>query len=77
MSKVTEQRKADHIRVNLEEDVDSGLMTGFDGLRFEHNAVPEISLDQIDTSDSLFGKSLAAPLLISSMTGGTAEALER
>jgi isopentenyl-diphosphate delta-isomerase len=76
MSKVTAQRKADHIRVNLEEDVDSGLIAGFESLRFEHNALPEIDLSEVETSQSLLGKQLAAPLLISSMTGGTAEARE-
>jgi isopentenyl-diphosphate delta-isomerase len=74
MSKVTAQRKADHIRVNLEEDVDSGLIAGFEGLRFEHNALPELNLDDINLSQDLLGKQLSAPLLISSMTGGTAEA---
>jgi len=39
-----------------------------------HQALPEIDFHAIDTSTSLFGKSLRTPLLISSMTGGTAEA---
>ncbi|MFQ5922318.1 MAG: type 2 isopentenyl-diphosphate Delta-isomerase [Anaerolineales bacterium] len=76
MSKVTAERKADHIRVNLEQDVDSGLISGFESLRFEHNALPELDLDEIDLSQELLGKKLAAPLLISSMTGGTAQAGE-
>ena len=76
MSKVTAERKADHIRVNLEEDVASGLITGFDDLRFEHNALPELDLEQVDLSQDLLGRKLAAPLLISSMTGGTAQAGE-
>ncbi len=76
MSKVTAERKADHIRVNLEEDVDSGLFAGFEHLHFEHSALPEIDLDDIDLSQDFLGKTLAAPLLISSMTGGTAQASE-
>jgi isopentenyl-diphosphate delta-isomerase len=76
MSKVTMERKADHIRVNLEEDVDSGLFAGFEHLHFEHSALPEIDLDDIDLSQDFLGKTLAAPLLISSMTGGTAQASE-
>jgi isopentenyl-diphosphate delta-isomerase len=76
MSKVTAERKADHIRVNLEQDVDSGLISGFESLRFEHNALPELDLDEIDLSQEFLGKQLAAPLLISSMTGGTAQAGE-
>ncbi len=70
-----EQRKADHIRINLEEDVSFRKLTnGLDDFFFMHEAIPEINLDEIDTSTSLFGKKLQTPLLISSMTGGTAEA---
>jgi isopentenyl-diphosphate delta-isomerase len=76
MSKVTAERKADHIRVNLEEDVESGLIAGFERLHLEHNALPELDLDEIDLSQEFLGKTLAAPLLISSMTGGTAQASE-
>jgi isopentenyl-diphosphate delta-isomerase len=66
-------RKSDHIRINLEEDVRSGLKTGLEHFYFTHQALPEINLDDIDLSLHLFGRSLQAPLLISSMTGGTAE----
>jgi isopentenyl-diphosphate delta-isomerase len=76
MSKVTAARKADHIRVNLEEDVASGLTTGLETLRFEHNALPELDLSEVDPGTELFGRKLEAPLLISSMTGGTPRAAE-
>jgi isopentenyl-diphosphate delta-isomerase len=73
MSKVTpiETRKSDHIRINLEEDVRSGLSTGLERLHFNHRALPEVDLDRVDPSVPLFGKILKAPLLISGMTGGT------
>lgn len=71
MTKVTETRKADHIRINLEEDVRSGLTTGLERYRFIHQALPELNLAEVDTRVTLFGKTLSAPLLISSMTGGT------
>jgi len=76
MSKVApiDQRKADHIKINLEQDVRSSLTTGLENYHFTHEALPELDLDRIDTSLSLFGKKLQAPILISSMTGGTAEA---
>lgn len=67
-------RKADHIRINLEEDVDSSLSTGLENYRFIHQALPEMDLEDVDLSQRLFGKTVRAPLLISSMTGGTAEA---
>jgi isopentenyl-diphosphate Delta-isomerase len=70
----TSLRKADHIRINLEEDVGSGLTTGLEKYRFIHQPLPELNLEDVDLSLQLFGKHLQAPLLISSMTGGTAEA---
>ncbi len=71
----TASRKADHIRINIHEDVAAkGIGNGFEGYRFVHNALPEIDLDEVDTSTTLFGRRLAAPLLISCMTGGTLEA---
>jgi len=76
MPKVTpvSNRKADHIRINLEEDVRSGLTTGLEGYFFNHRALPELNLEEVDLSLTLLGRRLQAPLLISSMTGGTAEA---
>lgn len=78
MTEVTpiEARKADHIRINLEEDVRSGLTTGLERYRFVHRALPELNLEEIDLSQELFGRKLRAPLLISSMTGGTDQAAE-
>lgn len=68
----TETRKADHIRINLDENVQfPRLTTGLERLRFMHQAVPELNLADIDTTTTLFGKTLKAPILISSMTGGT------
>ena len=76
MKKVTntESRKADHIRINLEEQVSSSLTTGLENFRFRHEALPDLNLDEIDLTQNLFGKTLQSPLLISSMTGGTDEA---
>ncbi len=66
-----EARKHDHIRLSLTEDVQfEHQPTGFDSLRFEHLALPELDFADVDPSTTLLGKPLAAPLLISSMTGG-------
>jgi isopentenyl-diphosphate delta-isomerase len=71
------QRKLDHIRINLQNDVDSkNISSGFERYRFIHCALPEFDLEAVDTSTELFGKHLAAPFFISSMTGGTPEAKE-
>jgi isopentenyl-diphosphate delta-isomerase len=71
-----EQRKADHLRINLDHDVSSSLTTGLEHYRFVHQAVPELDLATVDTTTTLLGKTLRAPLLISSMTGGTEQARE-
>jgi isopentenyl-diphosphate delta-isomerase len=72
----TERRKAEHLHINLEQDVRSGLRTGLDKLQLVHQALPELNLEEIDTKLELFGRKLRAPLLVSSMTGGTSEAAE-
>ena len=70
-----QQRKSDHIRINLQEDVNfEHISTGLERYRFIHCALPDLDLDAVDTTTTLLDKRLAAPLLISSMTGGTPEA---
>lgn len=70
------QRKDDHIRINLEEDVGFlKLTTGLERMRFTHQALPEMNLSEVDPSVTLFGKVLSAPIMISSMTGGTEQGL--
>jgi isopentenyl-diphosphate delta-isomerase len=69
------QRKSEHIDVVLS-GVAAGApgASGFAGLRFEHVALPELSIDEIDLGTTFLKRKLAAPLLISSMTGGPARA---
>lgn len=70
-----EQRKTEHLRINLERDVRfPRLTTGLEAYRFVHHALPEIALDEVDLATSFLGKRLRLPLLVSSMTGGTADA---
>jgi isopentenyl-diphosphate Delta-isomerase len=70
-----EGRKADHLRICLEEDVEGrGVTPGFERYTFVHQALPEIALVDVDVSLNVMGKRLGVPLLISSMTGGTAQA---
>ena len=68
-------RKSDHIRICLESDVQArGISTGFGNVRLLHQALPELSLDEVRTGTTLAGKGLRSPFLVSAMTGGTAEA---
>ncbi len=65
----TEQRKAEHVNIILQENV-SAEYNFWNDVRLVHDAVPEVDLDDIDISTTFFGKKLDAPLIISSMTGG-------
>jgi isopentenyl-diphosphate delta-isomerase len=78
MKKVTplDARKSEHIKINLEQDVQSGLTNGLERFHFVHEALPELDLELVDTSLTLFGKKLSAPVLVSSMTGGTGQAMK-
>jgi isopentenyl-diphosphate Delta-isomerase len=74
MEPSTSSVKEQHLRICLEMDVQSSLSTGFERYRFVHRALPEINRHDVDTSLTLFGKKLSAPIIISPMTGGTARA---
>ena len=75
--RITEGRKAEHVDLVVRERVAyRKKRTGFDDLDFAHNALPELSFDEISISIPLLGFQLGAPLIISSMTGGYAGAYE-
>jgi isopentenyl-diphosphate delta-isomerase len=64
------RRKRDHIDIVLSGVARHSAPAGFDGVRFEHNALPEVDLAAIDLSAGFLGKRLKLPFLASSMTGG-------
>jgi isopentenyl-diphosphate delta-isomerase len=70
----TDERKSRHLDICLEEDVASRLDAGFGAVRLRHEALPEFALADVDCSASFLHFRLRAPLLISSMTGGTRRA---
>ncbi|MFB2918215.1 type 2 isopentenyl-diphosphate Delta-isomerase [Aerosakkonema funiforme] len=71
----TETRKADHLRICLDRDVQFHETTnGLERYRFIHACLPELNYDEIDISINFLDKKMGAPLLISSMTGGTEQA---
>lgn len=69
-------RKRDHLRLALTEQVGSTVTTGLERFAVRARALPERDLDDVDLSSELWGRRLAAPLLISCMTGGVSEAGE-
>ena len=75
MGKQTENRKAEHISICLDEKAQARkATTGFEDVQFVHRALPEVDKAKIDVSTTVFGHKFSAPLIVGAMTGGTAEA---
>jgi isopentenyl-diphosphate delta-isomerase len=71
----TRKRKADHIRISLNQNVQARrVTTGFEDIHFVHKALPEINKQKIDLSTTIFNHKFAAPLIVGAITGGTPEA---
>lgn len=66
-------RKDDHIHINRDKDVNSYLSAGFDQIYLKHDPLPELNFLEIDNSRIFLNKKIHAPIIISSMTGGTKE----
>ncbi|MCA9528670.1 MAG: type 2 isopentenyl-diphosphate Delta-isomerase [Myxococcales bacterium] len=72
-----QQRKADHLDLCATDEVAfRGQTTLLEGVRLVHQALPELSLDEVDTRVELLGKTLRAPIVIAGMTGGHPRAAE-
>jgi isopentenyl-diphosphate Delta-isomerase len=69
------QRKADHLALCAEEDVGfRRTSTLLECVHLVHDALPDMKLAEVDTSVTLFGRRLRAPIVIAAMTGGTEDA---
>jgi isopentenyl-diphosphate delta-isomerase len=66
-------RKENHLSICADASRFSveGNSTGFESVHFIHDAAPEISSDQIDLQTDFLGHTVAAPIFISCMTGGS------
>jgi len=75
MAEKTEKRKAEHIRICLEQKAQARKATaGFEDIQLIHRALPEVDRQKISLSASFLGKKFSAPLIVGAMTGGTEEA---
>jgi isopentenyl-diphosphate delta-isomerase len=70
-------RKRSHLDVCEQGAVEyTGKTTLLEEVDLMHDALPELAVDEDDVGVELLGKRLRAPLLVTGMTGGTAEASE-
>ena len=73
--RIIERRKGDHVEICANEDLTQDYFY-WDDVKLVHNPMPEIDLDEVTTSTTIFGRKLEAPLIISAMTGGYGKAEE-
>ena len=70
-------RKEQHIELCQSEDVEaSDHFTGFDDFSLLPEALPDLNLDELDTSRQFLGYRCHYPILITGMTGGVARGTE-
>jgi len=75
LARKTRKRKADHIRISLEKDVQARKTTTcFEDIHLIHKALPEINKQEINLSTEVFNHKFSAPLIVGAITGGTPEA---
>src|SRR4051812_43029230 len=70
------KRKSDHLEVAASGRADFARSTLLEHVHLIHHALPELEVDAVDLSTKLAGKALRIPLVITGMTGGTAEAAQ-
>lgn len=74
MSQIS-KRKDEHLDLATHGDVGFRRTTTlFECVRLVHDALPEMSLDDIDLEVRVLGRRLRAPILLAGMTGGTERA---
>ncbi len=70
MSDEVRQRKAEHVAVALQHNVSAPQVASWADIQLVHQALPEVDLDDIDTSVEFLGRRLRHPIFVSSLTGG-------
>lgn len=72
---VIKSRKLEGLTIPLKKDVQArNASTYLEYVMLVHNALPELDVEEIDTSTTFLNHRFSAPIIIDSMTGGTDEA---
>src|SRR5712692_2903337 len=70
MTDEVKHRKIEHVNIALGQDISVAQNANWHDIQFVHQALPEVDLDEVDTSVSFLGHTLRYPIFISSLTGG-------
>ena len=68
-----ELRKQEHIKLSLGSRSQGSNRSGWDRYNLNHEAFPEMDLEEVDLTTSFFNLKLSSPIFISSMTAGHAD----
>ena len=63
-------RKKDHVELTMSQSSQYIRTTGLDSIQLRHNALPECSIDDIDTSAQLLGKDILITAIYLIYDGG-------
>src|SRR5258708_10754383 len=70
MTDEVKQRKLEHVSVALEQGISVAQRANWNDIQLVHQALPEVNLDEVNTSVKFLGHTLHYPIFISSLTGG-------
>ena len=70
MTEEVKQRKIEHVGIALGQDISAQQRANWNDIQFVHQALPEVDVDEIDTSATFLGHTLRYPIFMSSLTGG-------